>query len=403
MLRLVHWLRAKLQASNFLTYTFIIFLSGFFFFPDDHLHRNFFYLFVLLPFLFELDLSAFKRCFKSKIFVISLVFLIYFGLSIIWTKNVEVSLENYYDTIRYFLMLIAFMVMTVYLFYKNENFFYQTILWTSLFVSISAIISIIIFYGSHVFPVDRVTGFNYYLKYTIITATYFAFIAICTLYLSIHEKMIWRKIYFSIITCIILMFVLFTQSRGPLLAFIVAILIGLTLDKRWKLICFVFLIPIVWLFVINFADIGIQNYIFRGSIPFRFAIWKSTLMRILENPWLGEGYLTNIEIYALNRWWCHPHNIFLIVLLKSGVLGLLLFFILLVMSVKAALRYFITSRHWIYISLILFAIIISSSDNMRLLYKPVMSWMVFWFPLALLSATEVKLNEKNSSREEDLI
>lgn len=390
-MKLLPWIRLKLQSSNFLTYTFIIFLSGFFFFPDDHLHRHFFYFFVLIPFLFELDLTFIKNCFKSKVFIISLIFLIYFGISILWTQKKVITIEEYYDTLRYFLLLVAFFMMIMYLDKKNENFFYQIVLWMSIFASISAIISTILFYHSHVFPTDRVNGFNYYLKYTVIAATYFAFIAVGTIYLALKERIYWKKICFLFITLIILIFVLLTQSRGPLLALIIAILTGLALEKRWKLICLVFLLAIGWLAVVNFSDIGIQNYIFRGSIPFRFAIWKATFLRILNSPWFGEGYLTNIEINALNQLWTHPHNIILFVLLKSGIIGIILFFILVIISFIKAFRYFTHSTNWIFLSLLLFTVLASSSDNMRLLYKPVVSWIIFWFPVAMISAKEIQI------------
>ncbi len=390
LIKLFSWLRVKLQTSNFLTYSFILFLSGFFLFPDDHLHRQFFYLFVVLPFLLIIDISFIKTCFKSKIFLASLLFLTYYASSIVWTQNVEVTLENYYDTVRYFLLLIVFIMITIYLSNKDKYFINKVIFWLSMSAAISAILSLIIFYNSHVIT-ERVTGFNHYLRYTIIASTYFGFICICTIYAAIHSKMVWQKFIFYIITSIVLTFMLLSQSRGPLLSLIFALFLGLILDKRYKTVGIEIAFIIICFILMKFSEIDINNYIYRGTIDYRFAIWQETLERIFKSLCFGEGFLTNLKINALNRLWCHPHNIFLIILLKSGIIGILLFFNCLIISIIIAIRYFNRSKDFLFIILIIFSILASSSDLIILLGIPRKSWIIFWFPVAMLSAKELQM------------
>ena len=73
---IVHSIRHKLQQTEFLRYTYLIFLTGFFFSPDNHLHRNYFYLFVIVPFLISLDSSFMRNCIRSKLFQQSILFLV---------------------------------------------------------------------------------------------------------------------------------------------------------------------------------------------------------------------------------------------------------------------------------------------------------------------------------------
>jgi O-antigen ligase len=318
----------------------------------------------------------------------------YFGLTILWTKNVNVSLEQYYDILRYFLSLILFISIAIYLSIYKNNFFKKYVFWVSLSAILCAIISILVFYGSHEFPSDRISGFNYYLKYIVISAIYFGFIGLCSIHSAMNENIYLKKIYFIFATLIIMTFVLLSQSRGPLLAFIISFVTGLALEKKWKWIGLVFFMILVWLLLINFVDIGIHNYILRGSIPFRIAIWKSTLFqRISECLWFGEGYLTDIEIYSLKKMWSHPHNIFLFILLKSGILGLLLFLISLTFAFITAVRYFLKSKNWLYLAMLLFTILSVSSDNTRLLYKPVLSWFILWFSMAMCAALEIQMKK----------
>ncbi len=391
------WPKLKQQTGILLNYTFIIFLSGFFIFPDDHAHRNFFYLFVLLPFLFLLDRSVIKSCFKSKIFIFSLAFLAYFGLSILWTQDVNIDIKeikvnaaNYYDLTRYFLLLVGFIILTIYLSQKNKNLFNQGIFWISICAALGALVSIMEFYDSHAFPDDRLMhGFNYYLDLPIKASTGFGFLGICAIYTGIHEKIFWKKIYYSFITIVFLSFILLSQARGPLAAFIAALSTGMILEKRWKLLGLISLLIIGWLVVAFSLDSKLFDHLFSFAVPYRFEIWKVTLDRIAQAPWFGKGYLTDLDLYIEAGRMQHPHNIFLIILLQSGMTGLLLFVALLATSFITALRYFLSSGNWVYISLLLMTILATSTNEMWLLYKPLLCWVFFWFPVATLAAMEI--------------
>ncbi|MBS3757584.1 MAG: O-antigen ligase family protein [Desulfobacterales bacterium] len=312
--------------------------------------------------------------------------LTYIGLSVLWTRNPEASTEAYYDTLRYFLMIGVFLTITLYLAQKKGDLLEKTIFWASLAASISAVISILVFYRSHPFPGTRLEGifWNDYLSYCIMPAVYYGFLGIGTIYRAQYEDIYWKKIYFCSISLVIIAFILLTQSRGPFLALVIALLTGFILDKRWKLIGTILLVGLGWLALAEFGDTGIRGFISTG-IPDRFAIWEVTLEQIRESPWFGKGYLTNIQIFANDQFWGHPHSMFLSLILKTGILGGLLFLLLIAVFFIDAFRYYKEYGDWQYIAMLLFILIATNSHKMRLFYKPAMSWLVFWLPITIMA------------------
>lgn len=174
---IVHTIRYKLQQTKFLKYTYLIFLAGFFFSPDKHLHRNYFYLFVIVPFLIGLDSSFIRNCIKSKIFQISILFLLYFWASMFWTDT-NLSSEEYFDLSRYFLMLVIFLMVTILLSSNSDEIFDNIKFWLCLAACISAIIMAVIFYDSTNFPGARLYGYFEHTHNPNQASMYFGFIGI---------------------------------------------------------------------------------------------------------------------------------------------------------------------------------------------------------------------------------
>ena len=154
-------IRYKLQQTEFLTYAYLIFLAGFFLSPNNHLHRNFYYLFIIAPFLICLDSKFIQDCIRSTLFKLSILFLLYFLTSMFWS-DADLSSEEYYDLTRYFLMLVIFILTTIMVSAGSAQFFDRIKFWLCLFALIAAISFALIFYASNSFPTARLHGpFSY--------------------------------------------------------------------------------------------------------------------------------------------------------------------------------------------------------------------------------------------------
>ncbi len=380
-------IRYKLQQTEFLRYAYLIFLAGFFLSPNNHLHRNFYYLFIIAPFLICLDSKFIQDCIRSTLFKLSILFLLYFLTTMFWS-DADLSSEEYYDLTRYFLMLVIFILTTMMVSAGSAQFFDRIKFWLCLFALIAAISFALIFYASNSFPTVRLHGPFSYTRNPNQAAMYFGFVGIIAYSSASFSKITWQKIFYWFVSLTLFGYILLSQSRGPLLAFIIAIIVGSFFGKSWKAIGLILALSIGFLCLIEFGNTGIPSFFDRG-IGIRKELWLETLNRIGQAPLLGEGYFTDVNT-RIGKRALSPHNLLLLVTLKSGVIGGGLLLVLILTALVYSYQYFSTCGNWIYIGLLVFFFICMSVDSVHLLYKPSLGWLIFWMPVALIAAEEVR-------------
>ena len=385
---IVSSIRYKLQKTKFLGYTYLIFLAGFFFSPDNHLHRNYFYLFVIVPFLIGLDSSFIRNCIRSKLFQQSILFLLYFWASMFWTDT-NLSSEQYYDLSRYFLMLVIFLMVTMMLSSISDESFNKIKFWLCSAACISAIIMVLIFYDSKNFPRTRLIGYFEYTQNPNQASMYFGFIGILAFHSILCSKYTWHKIFYWFVFMTLFVYILLCQSRGPLLAFITALVMGSIFGKNWKVIGIFITLFIVFMVFLDFYDLGIRSFYERG-LSLRLIFWKGAIKHISEAPLFGKGWFADVDMLIGNHRWS-PHNLLLLVSAKSGVIGGGLLLLLILTTFVHSYKYFVASGNWIFISIFVYFIICMTFDYTHILYKPNLGWIIFWMPIALIAGEEIRL------------
>ena len=385
---IVHSIRYKLQQTEFLRYTYLFFLAGFFFSPDKHLHRNYFYLFVIVPFLIGLDSSFMRNCIRSTLFQLSILFLLYFWASMFWADT-NLSSEDYYDLSRYLLMLVIFLMVTMMLSSVSDECFDKIKFWLCSAACISAIIMVLIFYDSKNFPRARLIGYFEHTQNPNQASMYFGFIGILAFHSILCSKYAWHKIFYGFVYLTLFVYILLCQSRGPLLAFIIVLVMESIFAKNWKMIALFITLFIVFMVVLEFYDLGIRSFYERG-LSHRLTLWKGAIKHISEAPLFGKGWFADVDMMiGKNR--RSPHNLLLLVSAKSGVIGGGFLLLLILTTVVHSYKYFVASGNWIFISIFVYFIICMTFDYTHILYKPNLGWIIFWMPIALIAGEEIRL------------
>lgn len=380
--------RNQLQQKQFLIYTYIIFLAGFYFSPNSNIHRNFLYLFVLVPFVIATAPNEILNCFRSAVFKLSLLFLVYYLISMLWSKT-EINSKEYIDQIRYFTTLILFFIATISISVNSKRFFSKIIFGLCLIALVASIFYIISFYSSHRFPLVRVRGPITYTRNPNQAAMYFGFVAILALYSRLFSQNRWHKVFYWVVFLTLSVYLLLSQSRGALLAFFLSTILGLALEKRWWEIAIIIAICAVLIFLVEIRDIGVITNQKRG-FGNRPDIWLVTLKRISQAPLIGEGYFTDVHIQTTKYLESSPHNLLLLVMLKSGLVGGGLLIVAISAALAKSYKYFIDSGNWIYLCIFAYFLICMTFDSVYLLYKPSLAWLIFWMPVAFIAAEEIR-------------
>ncbi|MDR3158970.1 MAG: O-antigen ligase family protein [Zoogloeaceae bacterium] len=194
-----------------------------------------------------------------------------------------------------------------------------------------------------------------------------------------------RRIQFSLLFVMAACFALMhaTSSRGPILSLCI-VFAGLAAIRRRKedivLLAFLLVISVVMALHFDFAQrLMSKNY--------RLEIWKDVFAQIKENWLFGSGFGIKADI-ALD---VHPvsvshgHNSFLEILRQGGIIGSVLFLIM--MFCVPLKTYFCAKRRFFLAWLLYGALCLSSNGRFLITHSGRIEILSFWAPLFLLFLT----------------
>jgi len=205
-----------------------------------------------------------------------------------------------------------------------------------------------------------------------------------------------QPLYWIPIVILLVMMVL-TQSRGPMISLAIAFLFTLhsrLLTARNISICAIiavifaglfFFTPVGDLLLSRFEALGTQSGL-------RFSIWQHTLQEVSSHWWLGRGFTFDLDfINYSGEHITTTHSVYLGALLKGGIIGLItLGLVILCGLVFAIKKYFKDKRYDT--ALFIYALFFMSSQGMFIISNPRESWILFWLPLTIVISNSLPKN-----------
>ena len=177
-------------------------------------------------------------------------------------------------------------------------------------------------------------------------------IPVCMIMIHMSNRIAF-KLYYLLITALLLYNLVFTYSRGCYLALGAGLIVYILFMERRLIALFIpglavlpFVMPAsVIKRVLSISDLS------DSSSSYRIYIWQATL-RILKDFWisgLGQGigaYNVVYPYYAFNDVTApHSHNLFLQVFVELGIFGLIVFLVLLLTFFRTMLRLYGRTRN----------------------------------------------------------
>lgn len=280
---------------------------------------------------------------------------VYIGLFFIVTLLASLQGEDITSSLlggpRYqgMLLLISLIELFFLVIYAKSK---KTIFYVTVYVLIaSTLLSLItIWQGTQVYILNNLTIATYNGR---IGATFgnpnslAGFLAMCFPFILYSKTNNYKQIIVRTTVIVInLLAILFTGSRGALLAVSIVLALYLVLpdSTRLKLKFKSLLLPLVLFISITilllFIDprletiySGLQRYSIWNN---QFLIWNETFRLVMKQPLLGYGLETMNIIFPDNLHFSidDPHNIFLSILVSSGIIGLVVFLLLFINAYK---------------------------------------------------------------------
>jgi O-antigen ligase len=173
------------------------------------------------------------------------------------------------------------------------------------------------------------------------------------------------------------LFVVLTFSRGPISSlFAVYLFIAIFWYKKYRhgLIALALAGATALFFL--------EPLLERGS-SFRLEIWQLSFELVQQNFWLGVGFGERLDLpYGDGLLAPHAHNLFLEVLVRSGVMGLLM--LLVIAGYVAFKAWRPTPSEQLCLAPLLFFFTAMMTDVQKLVNSPSSAYVVIWLPLVAL-------------------
>ncbi len=227
------------------------------------------------------------------------------------------------------------------------------------------ILVLTLFYKAKYGFVDR--DVRFFINGPIVFGWLMGFCALTVLHGVIHGMLRWR--WLAVLSCFIIA-ALWTQSKGPLLAFGVTsalvLLWNLGRSRTYLVSGFFvgFAIAVMALIPEDFGSrfltiarvfMGAADEGDYGSVGYRQEAWHDAVKMFLEHPLMGVG-VSNWQFFSRVGELQYPHNVFLELGAETGLLGLL--------AMTGALGYLVLrSSGWGRITIVYFAICCSFSGD----------------------------------------
>lgn len=340
--------------------------------------------------------SEFKKLAAKNIILFWLLFFVWGAASFIWSFSKSTSLV---ELARLFSFFVSFLLGLI-LIKTNKNL-------TTLikYIIFSALIPLAVAFYQFVSYSGLIEGDQNRLFATFahpnMLAFFIVFIITLATFIWLNIKKTRVELYIYLLLSLVLLLVLAgTYTRGAYLVLLLIILIiGLL---KYRKFLFVSLVFISLIYIVSLTLQARVNSIFQadpyGSISWRITLWQDEISYIHEAPIIGHGVGLASLVIANHRDWTlgspEPHNDFLRIALDTGLVGLILYVLLIISLLWQLIRnYFRTTAprlKMLNLFILAFALALygaSTADN--ILNDTALQWS-FWALLGGLMAVQIK-------------
>jgi|SRR5699024_10445180 len=330
------------------------------------------------------------------------VFFIIFSFFYIFKIAISAVLDSnlYIPPSQFLLYFLSFVFLPFLLvsIIRINKFEYEKIFNIIIFGCVSVSILTYLFYGKLLGNVSRISqevgkDANYISPLALSYVSVLG-ISLCFSYLLTRTPPVKYKIYLylTILLCLIPFFL--GASRGSVLAFVFSIsfyfLASRGLTKKIKLIFPVFIIIFLFFFMSNYMGTSVFDRVInissaidsQSSSAVRLYLWENGILQFLNNPLLGDSLQLEVAKH-------YPHNIIVEVLMSTGLIGFIPFFIFSILIFKKSIKIIRIHPEMFWVTNIFFMGFVMNMFSGAI-------WGASWFAIGAALISGFDLRVKNS-------
>lgn len=374
----------------------IVFLGAYYWALDtSRVHRDFYYLSLLLPFLLFLGWRRhFTTLFFSSKLTILATLLLVTGFLSAFQSPQETRVEAVYDGLRYSILILSFVALIVYLDATRPGALILTLKALVLSAAASALYFSLAYFQD-VGGLEIAHRMNPGLTHAnnpIPMAELYGMGTLLSIVFFFRSPRWGAGALWLLTAAATLLPIALSQSRGPILALVVAILAILLIRWSWKTITSIVVLGTIGAAAFLSMDIPYRDFTETRNVEVRMDIYQNTLRAARDNPIIGQGWQESLRIKdSEGRSRTHSHNTYLSMLYMGGAVGLALFLVTLCYAVYLAFQKALKHPEaLIAFALLVFFSVISLTTTRWIHTSPDRGWLLFWLPLAAVIVLDIR-------------
>jgi len=311
-------------------------------------------------------------------------------LSTLWNNNEVADLRN----IRYIINIILFSLAVIYIHHYQQGIIENSMLLAAVIWAGFGLIELYNVYYQQGLPLSsRIVGSGS-LSNTLLTShVYGAFATFIASHFLITKKYHRYQTLYLVVFLSLIVFIIQTHSRTPLLA-IAAAFGCLLLKHKNKQVTYV-----VLFLMASFSIYTVFNYdlLIQRGLSYRPEIWLTALNDIKNKLFVGHGIGSEMSLFipSLNKAFSDSHNLHIGLTYHLGIAGLALWLTLLIFMFRLYLKNTNNLLIATGFPMLVYGITAGMTEGGNFFTRPKEVWFLIWLPIAMLSAAEIYKYSKN--------
>ena len=355
------------------------FLCCYFFYVDYSDPYRYFARFLFVLGLFVIA-PGLRSSWRHPVFLPMAAYMAWLLVSGFWSEPLDwYRLGQKYTICLY---LLGFIAITHYLVERNSELFERVLQVCTVIAAASALLSILIFYGTDPAPGTRLEGIGSLTNVNEFATVYGVFAVLAANFALRCEGGVCKSLFILEVGTFIC-FAWFGQSRMVLFALLLTLWVLSATSPREKRVL-VLLLPVFLITALALVFQDAAEGAWHRGLGLRPQIWAALWNDALRAPIAGHGLVSPISVAVDDQTFQNAHSAYLQVFWQGGIIGLGLFLGLLVAALRRAWQLGAERGDSLVLCLFVFAVIAFTTDLDTLIDRPREQWLLFWLPLALL-------------------
>jgi O-antigen ligase len=373
-----------------------VWLAGYFFFPTNKLHYQFFILIFCLGGAWLWAQHRLQVNWKTESIIARTcgAFVGFYTLSLIWSAGTP--FDERLAEIKSVLYLVIFAAVFAYCMRQKQNFLYHLLKLTLIVASLALVFYFTLFYLVEDKAISaRFHGYGRVWSPLWMAALYGALTVILITALTHASSQLSARQKYILIFLAAFFFtaVLATQSRMAIAATVaISVISALTGNGSYKFKVFSLVSIVAALLLTVWLSFTVFDRMVERGQSHRLNIWEGALNLVIEKPVLGYGAGADVAIDTEDQkvdGWYYYHSSYIATLVDIGVAGFLLSLIMLAVTFQVAwrLRENFTVRASAYV--LAYCLLVSLTFGEGFISRMNVQWLLFWMPIIVIAHYEV--------------